>query len=106
MTTTERLARLEAAQEVLGCLMAARAELIHHEGKKAQPDVAKIAQWEAERNALFDLEDSLRLDDSQGVEQVIVTYGPQAREMFRAKREWPLDRLCFRPCIDHTNGAR
>ncbi|HBN8007497.1 TPA: hypothetical protein L3645_006324 [Pseudomonas aeruginosa] len=84
MTTTERLARLEAAQEVLGFLMAARSELIFKEGKKAQPDAAKIEQWEAERNALFDLEDGLRLDDPAGIEQVITTYGPQARQMFSA----------------------
>ncbi|MFG8764966.1 hypothetical protein ACEOVB_29675 [Pseudomonas aeruginosa] len=84
MTTTERLARLEAAQEVLGFLMAARSELIHNEGKKAKPDATKIEQWEAERNELFDLEDGLRLDDPAGIERVIATYGPQAREMFSA----------------------
>lgn len=84
MTTTERLARLEAAQEVLGFLMAARSELIHNESKKAHPDLTKIEQWESERNELFDLEDGLRLDDLAGVESVIATYGPQARQMFSA----------------------
>jgi hypothetical protein len=84
MTTTERLARLEAAQEVLGFLMAARSELIYKEGKKATPDTAKIAQWEAERNTFFDIEDGLRLDNQEGVDTVISTYGPQAREMFSA----------------------
>jgi hypothetical protein len=87
MTTTQRLARLETAQELLGLLMAARAELIHNEGKKAQPDASKILQWEAERSELFDLEDSLRLDDSDGIERVITIYGPQAREAFRREGE-------------------
>lgn len=37
MTTTERLARFETAQEILGFLMAACAEWIYIESKKAQP---------------------------------------------------------------------
>ncbi|MGG5276318.1 hypothetical protein [Pseudomonas syringae pv. coryli] len=84
MTTTQRLARLEAAQEVLGFLMAARSELIYNERKKATPDTVKIAQWEEERNAFFDIEDDLRLDNEEAINKVIDTYGPQAREMFGA----------------------
>ncbi|MCL6690132.1 hypothetical protein M8R19_15595 [Pseudomonas sp. R3.Fl] len=85
MTTTERLARFEAAQEVLGFLMAACAEWIYIESKKAQPDASKIAQWEAERTAFFDIEDGLRLDDQDSIEQVITTYGPVARRIFEAR---------------------
>ena len=77
----------DSATALLGLLMAARAELIHNEGKKAQPDASKILQWEAERSELFDLEDSLRLDDSDGIERVITIYGPQAREAFRREGE-------------------
>ncbi|MCY1456925.1 hypothetical protein D9M71_741760 [compost metagenome] len=85
MTTTERLARFEAAQEVLGFLMAVRAEWIYIESKKAQPDAAKIVQWEAERKVFFDIEDELRLDDQDSIEQVIATYGPVARRIFGAQ---------------------
>lgn len=85
MTTTERLARFEAAQEVLGFLMAVRAEWIYSESKKAQPDAAKIAQWEAEQKAFFEIEDGLRFDDQDGIEQVITTYGPVARRIFEAR---------------------
>ncbi|MCY1271661.1 hypothetical protein D9M70_202250 [compost metagenome] len=85
MTTTERLARFETAQEILGFLMAACAEWIYIESKKAQPDASKIAQWEAERTAFFDIEDGLRLDDQDSIERVITTYGPVARRIFEAR---------------------
>ncbi|KWT11502.1 hypothetical protein ALP51_03355 [Pseudomonas savastanoi] len=85
MSTTERLARLEAAQEVLGSLMAARAEWIYIESKNAQPNAAKIAQWEAERKGFFDTEDELRFDDQDRIEQVIATYGPLARAIFESQ---------------------
>lgn len=85
LTTTQRLARLEAAQEVLGFLVAVRAEWISTERKKAQPDAAKIAQWEAEQTGFLDLEDDLRLDDLDAIEKVIATYGPEARKLFKAR---------------------
>lgn len=85
LTTTQRLARLEAAQEVLGFLVAVRAECISTERKKAQPDATKIAQWEAEQTGFLDVEDDLRLDDLDAIEQVIATYGPEARKLFRAR---------------------
>ncbi|POR65212.1 hypothetical protein [Pseudomonas syringae] len=85
MTTTKRLARLEAAQETLGFLMATRAEWIYIESKKDEPNPAKIAQWEAERQVFFDLEDGLRLDDQDGIEQVITTYGPVAKRLFETR---------------------
>jgi len=79
MTTTQRLARLETAQELLCFLMASYAEKIHVENKSAHPDAAKIAQWEVERKNLFNLEDGLRLDDQAAIEQVIKEYGPIVR---------------------------
>lgn len=82
MTTTERLARLEAAQEVLGFLMAARAEAIHKEAQKPSPDSAKIERLEAERNNFFEIEDRLRLDDPDSIERVISEFGPAARASF------------------------
>jgi len=85
MTTTERLARFETAQEVPRFLMAVRSKLIYDEHKKAQPDATKIEQWEAERNELDDLEDALRFDDLAEIERIIATYGPQARQLFRAR---------------------
>jgi len=85
MTTTERLARLETAQEVLRFLMAVRSNLIDNEEKKTQPDASKIEQWDAERDELDDLEDALRFDDQDGIERIIATYGPQARQIFEAR---------------------
>lgn len=85
MTTTQRLARLETAQELLCFLMASCAEKIYIENRKPHPDSAKIAQWEAERKALFDLEDGLRLNDQVTVEQVISTYGPAAKAAFQVE---------------------
>lgn len=85
MTTTQRLARLETAQEILGFLMASCAEKIYIENKTPHPNVAKLAEWEAERKALFELEDGLRLDDQVTIDQVISTYGPAARAAFQAK---------------------
>ncbi|WP_312959957.1 hypothetical protein [Stutzerimonas nitrititolerans] len=84
-TTTQRLARLEAAQEMLGFLVAVRAEWISAERKKTQPDTTKIAQWEAEQTSFFDLEDDLRLDNLDAIEQVIATYGPVARRLFKSR---------------------
>jgi len=85
MTTTERLARFETAQEVLRFLMAVRSNLIYNEGKKTHPDATKIEQWEAERDELDDLEDALRFDDPAEIERIIATYGPQSRQLFRSR---------------------
>ncbi|UNO25526.1 hypothetical protein [Pseudomonas amygdali] len=65
--------------------MAARAEWIYIESKKAQPNPAKIAQWEAERQVFFDIEDGLRLDDQDSIERVIAKYGPEAKGLFETR---------------------
>jgi len=83
MTPSERLARFDMAQAILGYLMAACSERIYFEGRKAQPDAASIGRWETERDAYFDLDDALRLDDQAGTEQVIATYGPLAQAISR-----------------------
>jgi len=85
VTTTQRLARFETAQEILVFLMASYSEKIYSEGKKPFPDTSKIAQWNAERKALFNLEDGLRLDDQAVIEQVISDYGPTLRIHFQMK---------------------
>jgi hypothetical protein len=78
--------RLEIAQDVLGCLIALRSELIFYERKKAQPNVEIISQWKAERNTLFDLTRSLNCKDRDTIENVIATYGPSARALFDSGR--------------------
>ena len=49
LTTTERLARFETAQETIGFLMALRTTWISDERAQPSPDLAKIACWNAER---------------------------------------------------------
>lgn len=81
-TTTERLARYETAQEVLGFLMAGYTNLIWNERAKDCPSVEKINAWEAEHAAYFKIESSLRLDDEECIERVLSVYGPKAKAMY------------------------
>lgn len=82
MNITERLARYETAQEALGMLIAARAELIYRERKKAVPDTAKIATWTAEQEKFAAKEDALRFDDTEDIERVITECGGEVREIY------------------------
>lgn len=85
-TTTERLARYETAQEVLGFLMAGYTNLIWNERAKPNSSADKIRDWEAEKTAYFNIESSLRLDDDECIERVLSVYGPKARAMFAAEQ--------------------
>ena len=79
MTTTERLARFETAQETIGFLMALRTTWISDERAQPAPDLAKIARWSAERDRYWDEQDALSYDDQAAIERVIKDYGPLVR---------------------------
>ena len=81
-TTTERLARLETAQELLGFLIASLSKEIHDERRKPSPDAAALDALVAKKNELADLEDRLSLDDVAQVEYVIQNLGPEVRSQF------------------------
>lgn len=82
MTTTKRLARYETAQEILGFLIASYTTQIHAERQKASVDASKVAELQVEKQRLGGLEEGLTLKDTDGIEQIIATYGPKVREMF------------------------
>lgn len=76
MTTTEKLARFETAQHIIGMMVAIRSEWIDQEEDKAQPDLKQIEQWEQEQSKFADQDNALRFDDLDGIESVIKLYGP------------------------------
>lgn len=82
ITTTERLALLETAQEAFGMLIAARAELIYTERQKAHPDLSIIKQWQDEQDHFSTQEEALSLGDSVGIEHALQVYAPQAKAAF------------------------
>lgn len=81
---TSGTARLEIAQEALGCLIAFRSQLIFTERRKTQPRPGVIDHWKSQRNALFDLARSLNCDDQETIEDVIATYSRSARAVFES----------------------
>lgn len=87
LTTTERLARFETAQETIGFLMALRTTWISDERAQPSPDLAKIACWNAERERYWDEQDALRYDDLAGIERVIKDYGPLVRAAVQQQPE-------------------
>lgn len=87
MTTTERLARFETAQETIGFLMALRTTWISDERAQPAPDLAKIARWSAERDRYWDEQDALSYDDQAAIERVIRGYGPVAKAELERGRE-------------------
>lgn len=78
----QNLAKLEIAQETLGCLVAYRSEMIFDERKKAEPDAALIDRWKDERNALIELTRSFNCEDMEAINDAIEAYGPTARAVF------------------------
>ena len=82
MTTTEKLARFETAQDTIGMMVAFRSAWIHKERQKAKPDVNKIALWQAEKNQYSDEEYGLLFDDTKNIERIIDTYAPIVKADF------------------------
>ena len=72
----ERLNLYEIAQETIGFMMAMRTEAIHDEKKKAQPDAAKIAQWNHEFDQLDNELYGLSLNDDAAIQRVLDEYCP------------------------------
>ena len=85
-TTTERLARLETAQELLGFLIASLSSEIHTERQRATADPSRVKSLQTKKNELVDLEDNLSLDDAETVERVIETFGPEVRSQRQARQ--------------------
>lgn len=81
-TTTERLARFETAQELLGFLFADSSTRLRDESRKEPVDVEALAALDAERKELSALADSLTYENPEHIEQIIATYGPKVRELF------------------------
>lgn len=78
-TTTEKLARYECAQEILGMLIALRSSCINQERKAEKPDLVRIRQWESEIDTFFGMDLDLCFNNAEGIEQVISKYGPEVR---------------------------
>jgi hypothetical protein len=82
ITTTERLARYETAQETLGLMIAAISKKIRDEKLKESPDNDLINTWKAEQNAFADKEDALLYSDTHGIDYVLKTYAPIVKASF------------------------
>lgn len=76
LTTTERLARYETAQEIIGMMIALQSAWIAAELSKAVPDGTKVAAWETERSRLTGERQMLGMDDDAGIDRVLREYGP------------------------------
>lgn len=83
MSTTERLAQLETAQEVIGMMIALRSEWIAAELLKDVPDSALVHEWSAERARLVAEEDALAITDSKGLEDVLARYAREVRKAYQ-----------------------
>ena len=71
LTHLQRLNLFEIAQEMIGFMMALRTSLIDEEYQKFSPDIALIAQWEAEFDKLDDELYNLQLSDENEIQRVI-----------------------------------
>lgn len=86
VTVQDQLNDYEIAQETIGFMMGIRTEAIYQEKGKAQPDVAKIAQLEAEFIQLNNELDDLRLDDRRGIQRVLDEYCPIVKDYYERNR--------------------
>ena len=74
--------RYEVACDIIGSIIAHHAEVIGKEREKPQPDEAVIADAEAHQRKLRDLRESLDAKNAATIEEVIATYGPEARRLY------------------------
>jgi hypothetical protein len=84
LTTTERLARYETAQEVIGMMIALCSTWIEQELAKARPDRDLTATWEAERSQLTGQRHGLTLADDAAIDRVLAEYGPIVKAAYAA----------------------
>jgi hypothetical protein len=80
LTTTQRLALFETAQETFGFLIANRSAAIWAENKSESPDKVKIAAWMQERINFQDKQDTLSFDDDEGIQAILNKYSNAVRE--------------------------
>lgn len=74
--------RYEVACDIIGAIIAHHAELIGQEREKDAPDPSVIDANEREQKRLRDLRDTLDPKNPPAIEDVIATYGPQARDLY------------------------
>lgn len=80
--TTQKLARFECAQEILGMMIALRSNWIYTERQRSAPDHALIDKWEAEVRSFVEENAQLLLSDAEGIDRTISLYAPQVRANF------------------------
>lgn len=78
-TTTDKLARYEAAQGTLGMMIAMRSRWIRDEENKPCPDQNLIAKWKKEQNAFDTERDDLNFGDEVAIQRVFEVYSPIVR---------------------------
>jgi hypothetical protein len=83
MTSTEKLARYESAQEILSKLIASQVVLIHREEQKPDPDLAKVQQLKANMTMYMEEDAKLFFGDSDNIESIVSKYGPVAKAAYR-----------------------
>ncbi|MBU2708711.1 hypothetical protein KCM76_22150 [Zooshikella marina] len=76
LSTSDKLARYETAQEIIGMLISIRAEWIYEEKAKAKPDQEKIDKWMAESTSYRKELHNLRINDHNKIDFIINEYGP------------------------------
>lgn len=84
MTTTEKLARYETAQEILSKLIALQVGLIRREEQKSDPDLAKVQQFNAQMTIYMEEDAKLFFNDSDNIERILSNYGPVAKVAYQA----------------------
>lgn len=77
--------RYEVAQDVLGAIIAHHSEQIAKELEKDAPDLKAVDLASVAKDSLRDLRDSLDPNDTEGIEDVIRRFAPQARDLYQAK---------------------
>ncbi|RDH41815.1 hypothetical protein [Zooshikella ganghwensis] len=76
ISTTEKLARYETAQETIGVLIAIRSKWIYEEEQKPEPNQDLIKQWRAEKHQFQYELDELLIDDDEKIETILNEYAP------------------------------
>ena len=84
VSTTERLARYETAQEIIGMMIALQAEQLADEEGKTHPDPARILALQAEQARLTAERHALRFEDTASIRQAIEDYAPIVKAAFGA----------------------
>ena len=74
--------RYEVACDIIGSIIAHHAEVIGQEREKPQPDEGVIQEAEGHQRRLRDLRENLDAKNAAAIEDVIATYGPEARRLY------------------------